>query len=179
MHNAAPARVTAGRGGALFTGFLPAAVAVLVLAGRGPGVGGSVLAALGAVPVVSVVPVRVARGLRGMGLTPRGVVVVVAALTAGAAVPGVLVFLEWAPPLAAWVAAAAAATAALACGLLGRAPRGSGVRLGKRLRAVRGRPRPAVEPQFVTVPRPGKGRGEPRERPPLTRTRRPARTPEL
>ncbi|MGC8919724.1 hypothetical protein AB7952_13075 [Streptomyces sp. PG2] len=40
MHNAAPARVTAGRGGALFTGFVPAAVAVLVLAGRGPGVGG-------------------------------------------------------------------------------------------------------------------------------------------
>jgi len=195
MHNAAPARVTAGRGGALFAGFLPAAVAVLVLAGRGPGVGGSVLAALGAVPVVSVVPVRVARGLRGMGLTPRGVVVVVAALTAGAAVPGVLVFLEWAPPLAAWVAAAAAATATLACGLLGRAPHGSGarlsdgsgvrpgnnsgVRLGKRLRAVRGCPRPAAEPWSGTVPRPGKGRGEPRERPPLTRTRRPARTPEL
>lgn len=126
MHNAAPARVTAGRGGALFTGFLPAAVAVLVLAGRGPGTGGSVLAALSAVPVASLSRLRVARGLRGMGVTPRGVVVTVATLAAGAAVPGVLVFLDCAQPWAAWVAAATVATTVLACGRPGRAPHGSG-----------------------------------------------------
>jgi UDP-GlcNAc:undecaprenyl-phosphate GlcNAc-1-phosphate transferase len=155
MHNAAPARVTAGRGGALFTGFVPAAVAVLVLAGRGPGVGGSVLAALGAVPVMSV-RLRWARGLRGTGVTPRGVAVVVAVLSAAAAVPAVLVFLEWAPPLAAWCAAAAVAGAVVACGLVRRRVRRPAAGAGP---GTRGGPAGAEEcATFTRVPAPLRGR---------------------
>lgn len=92
MHNWHPARVGLGSGGALFTGFVLAAAAVLTRAGHGLGSGTAVLFALTAVVAAGVL---LARRLRRLGLTPQGVTVVLGASAFCGVLVGVLVSLGW------------------------------------------------------------------------------------
>ncbi|WP_416970470.1 undecaprenyl/decaprenyl-phosphate alpha-N-acetylglucosaminyl 1-phosphate transferase [Streptomyces sp. 4F14] len=149
------ARVGLGTSGALFTGFLLAAVAVRVCAEREPLTGAGTLFALTAVAALDVAlvalsrrragrplrrpaPDHLAHRLRRLGVTDRGAVVVIGAAAFGGVLTGALVHTGWTGARAAlWVAAVA--TAALA-GLLrvrvyGVRPRRTGETPARRLPA--------------------------------------------
>ncbi|GAA4796823.1 MraY family glycosyltransferase [Streptomyces ziwulingensis] len=108
LHNWAPARVGLGACGSLFTGFVVAAGAVFARAGHDPASGGLVLFALTAVaagdallvllarrrtgrPAARGAPGHLGHRLRRLGLTARGAVVVLTAVTFGCVLVGVLV----------------------------------------------------------------------------------------
>ncbi|MEU6354449.1 MraY family glycosyltransferase [Streptomyces sp. NPDC047072] len=103
MHNWHPARVGLGSGGALFTGFVLAAAAVLTRAGHGFGSSTAVLFAMTAVVAADVLLVtlarrrsgRLAHRLRRLGITPRGVTVLLGAGAFSGVLVGVLVHLGW------------------------------------------------------------------------------------
>jgi UDP-GlcNAc:undecaprenyl-phosphate GlcNAc-1-phosphate transferase len=103
-----PARIVAGRCGALFAGFVLASAGVLVHAGREPGASAAALFSLAAVAVADLALVARRRGghlahrLRRLGLTGRGVVVVIGVAAFGCALVGLLVDLGWVGGGAAW-----------------------------------------------------------------------------
>ncbi|MET8980716.1 undecaprenyl/decaprenyl-phosphate alpha-N-acetylglucosaminyl 1-phosphate transferase [Streptomyces sp. NPDC004539] len=125
MHNWPHARVGLGTCGALFTGFLPAAVAVQACAGREPLAGAGVLLALTAVAALDVVLVALSRAragrpllrtapdhlahrLRRLGITAQGSVVLIGAGVFAGVLVGVLVHMGWTGGAASvWVAAGA------------------------------------------------------------------------
>lgn len=127
MHNWHPARVGLGACGALFTGFVLASAAVCTRAGHDLGSSAGVLFGLTAIACADAVLVLLARKLAGrpllrrgpdhlahrlrrLGLTPRGVTVVLGALAFSAVLVGVLVHAGWAGADAAlWVAGVALA----------------------------------------------------------------------
>ncbi|MFM9614041.1 MraY family glycosyltransferase [Streptomyces niveiscabiei] len=152
MHNWPHARVGLGTSGALFAGFLPAAVAVRACAERGPLTGAGALFALTAVATLDVVlvalsrrragrpllrpaPDHLAHRLRRIGVTDRGALVLIGAAAFGGVLVGVLVHAGWTgAPAALWVAAVAAAAVAglLRVRVYGVRPRRTGETLGRR-----------------------------------------------
>ncbi|MET8570378.1 undecaprenyl/decaprenyl-phosphate alpha-N-acetylglucosaminyl 1-phosphate transferase [Streptomyces sp. NPDC004783] len=144
LHNWHPARIALGASGALFTGFLLAGAAVFTRTGHAPGAGAGVLFALTALVSVDAVLVLLARGpagrprprggsghlahrLRGLGVTPQGVVVLLGAAACAGVLVGVLVHLGRVGGTAVLVVAVASAAGVL--GLLrarGREPRTRG-----------------------------------------------------
>ncbi|MEV7794978.1 MraY family glycosyltransferase [Streptomyces sp. NPDC087512] len=165
LHNWHPARIALGASGALFTGFLLAGAAVFTRTGQAPVAGAGVLFALTALVSVDAVLVLLARGpagrprsrggyghlahrLRGLGVTPQGVVVLLGAGAGAGVLVGVLVHLGRVGGTAVLVVAVASAAGVL--GLLrarGREPRKRGYAsppAGRASRAaVRGAPRTA------------------------------------
>ncbi|MHC5905510.1 MraY family glycosyltransferase [Streptomyces sp. S6] len=125
MHNWPHARVGLGTCGALFTGFLPAAVAVQACAGREPLTGAGVLLALTAVAALDVVLVALSRAragrpllrpapdhlahrLRRLGITAQGSVVLIGAGVFAGVLVGVLAHAGWTGGAATvWVGAGA------------------------------------------------------------------------
>jgi len=127
MHNWPHARVGLGTCGALFTGFLPAAVAVQACAQREPLTGAGVLLALTAVAALDVVLVALSRAragrpllrtapdhlahrLRRLGITAQGTVVLIGAGVFAGVLVGVLAYAGWTGGAATvWVGAGAGA----------------------------------------------------------------------
>lgn len=130
MHNWPPARIALGACGSLFTGFVAAGAAVLVRAGYEPLTSAAVLFALAAVvcadialvllgrrlagrPVHRPAPDHVTHRLRRLGLTGRGVTLVVGVAASGGVAVGVLVHGGWMRPGAVWWVAGAAGVVVL------------------------------------------------------------------
>ncbi|MFE6282585.1 MraY family glycosyltransferase [Streptomyces sp. NPDC057877] len=130
MHNWHPARVAFGACGSLFAGFVLASSAVLVRTGYDAGSSAGVLFALTAVVSADAVLVVLARRLAGrsvlrrgpdhlghrlrrLGLTSRGVAVVVGAGACASVSVGVLVHGGWADATAVWWVAGGALVAVL------------------------------------------------------------------
>ncbi|MFJ6986310.1 MULTISPECIES: undecaprenyl/decaprenyl-phosphate alpha-N-acetylglucosaminyl 1-phosphate transferase [unclassified Streptomyces] len=112
MHNWPPARVALGGCGAMFTGFLLAAAAVVARAGQDAATGAGVLFALTAVAVADAVlvvlvrrsaghpllrrgPDHLAHRLRRLGLTAAGATVLVGAAAFAGVLVGTLVHTGW------------------------------------------------------------------------------------
>ncbi|WP_075661383.1 MraY family glycosyltransferase [Streptomyces acidiscabies] len=152
MHNWPHARVGLGTSGALFAGFLPAAVAVRACAERGALTGVGALFALTAVASLDVVlvalsrrragrpllrpaPDHLAHRLRRLGVTDRGAVVLIGAAAFGGVLVGGLVHAGRTGVSAVlWVAAVVAVATAglLRVRVYGVRPRRAGETLGER-----------------------------------------------